>query len=83
MPGTLPDVKRGVIDILAEAMVINPLEIVFSSRLEEDLGVEPTDFLYIILCLEKTFGCKIPEGALSSCKTVADLAVYVESLTSR
>lgn len=59
-----PAVWAGVQAAVAEALGLEPDEVLFSSKLIGELGAESLDFLDIAFRLERTFGIRIPRGGI-------------------
>lgn len=59
-----PAVWAGVRTAVAEALGLEPDEVLFSSKLIGELGAESLDFLDIAFRLERTFGIRIPRGGI-------------------
>src|SRR3989338_254658 len=55
---------KGVKEVLVGALSVDEDEVKETSRLVEDLGAEPIDFLDIIFRLEREFKIKIPRNEL-------------------
>ncbi len=53
-----------VVQIVAEALAVDPARVQPHSSLLDDLGAESIDFLDILFRIESAFGIKVPEDAM-------------------
>ena len=69
-----------IIDAVAAELRLPKEQITAASDLAADLGADSLDALNIAIRLEKTYQIKIPDAALSACRTVGDIATQVAAL---
>ncbi|MBQ1400147.1 MAG: acyl carrier protein [Lachnospiraceae bacterium] len=65
-------------DIIAEQLSIDPAQIVPEATFTEDLGADSLDAVEMVMAVEEEFDISVPDEALESIKTVADLLALVE-----
>ncbi|MBQ1331334.1 MAG: acyl carrier protein [Lachnospiraceae bacterium] len=65
-------------DIIADQLSIDPAQIVPEATFTEDLGADSLDAVEMVMAVEEEFDISVPDEALESIKTVADLLALVE-----
>ena len=65
-------------DISADQLSIDPAQIVPEATFTEDLGADSLDAVEMVMAVEEEFDISVPDEALESIKTVADLLALVE-----
>jgi len=77
------ELRRKVVEVLAEEFELDPGEMTPEATLYEDLGLDSLDAVDMVVVLEKTFGMKLSnEEELRTIRTVADLLQLLERLQS-
>ncbi len=72
----IPDeeLRRKVVEVLAEEFELDPATMLPSATLYEDLGLDSLDAVDMVVVLEKTFGMKLSdEESLRAVRTMEDL----------
>lgn len=72
------ELRRKVIEVLAEEFELDPEEMVPEATLYEDLGLDSLDAVDMVVVLEKSFKMKLTdEEALRSIRTIDDLLQFL------
>jgi len=45
--------------------------------LKDDLGIDSTEMVEVVVALEKEFGARIPDGVVQGASTIRDIVHYV------
>lgn len=77
------ETKERIINLLADRLGINELEINEKSDFIADLGVDSLDMIEIVMDIEKEFGLKVKDEEIPEIKTVGDLVDKVEEMRKR
>ena len=73
-----------VVEVLAEEVELDPVDMVPEATIYEDLGLDSLDAVDMVVVLEKTFGVKLTdEEALRSIRTMEDLFQFLLSLQAK
>ena len=64
--------------IIAEQLDIDPESIAYESSITDDLGADSLDVVDLVMSFEDEFGVEIPDDAVESIRTVADIVKYIE-----
>ena len=64
--------------ILAKQLRQDPAKITPESLIKKDLGADSLDILQLLMRIEDQYGIVIPDQALASFETVADVVEYLE-----
>jgi acyl carrier protein len=72
------DVQKRVIELIAEQLDRNPLEITPEMSFADDLGADSLDLVELIMAVEDEFGIEIPDDAAENIKFVKDAIKYVQ-----
>ncbi len=64
--------------ILAKQLRLDPSRITPESLIKKDLGADSLDILQLLMRIEDQYGIVIPDQALASFETVADVVSYLE-----
>lgn len=76
--------QEGIVDILrevvADQLAVDPDDIVPSTRLAEDLGIDSLDLLQLTCAVEYRFQISFQDGDLVGVKTVGDAAHRIAAL---
>ena len=65
--------------ILAKQLRLDPAKITPESRIKQDLGADSLDILQLLMRIEDQYGIVIPDEALATFLTVADVVAYLET----
>ena len=71
--------KQKVIEILAKQLRIDESKISENTNIASDLGADSLDLVEVLMSLEEEFNISIPDEAIPSIVTVADLVKYIDS----
>lgn len=64
--------------IIAEQLDLDPESITYDSSITDDLGADSLDVVDIVMSFEDEFGVEIPDDAVETIRTVADIVKYIE-----
>ena len=64
--------------ILAKQLRLDAAKITLDSQIKKDLGADSLDILQLLMRLEDQYGIVIPDKALATFTTVADVVNYLE-----
>lgn len=67
-------------NILADIIDIEPSEIYSHTSLKNDLQIDSTEMVDIVVGLEKTFGIYINEGEQEYFNTLSDIVTYINNV---
>lgn len=73
------DIVTLVNQIMIDEFEVEPESIRTDAELGEDLGLDSLDGVDLVVALEKTFKCRIPEDEARSIRTMGDIYARVES----
>lgn len=72
------ELRRKVVEVLAEEFELDPKEMVPEATLYDDLGLDSLDAVDMVVVLEKTFQMKLTdEETLRSIRTIDDLLQFL------
>ncbi len=71
--------KDQLINIIAESMGIDRMDIQMESSFINDLGADSLDTVELVLELEDAFGIEIPDEDAEGMHTVADVYNYLDN----
>ncbi|WP_136795699.1 MULTISPECIES: acyl carrier protein [Desulfosediminicola] len=75
------NIRRRMIEVLAEEFELDAAEMIPEATLYEDLGLDSLDAVDMVVVLEKEFGMKLTdEEALRSIRTIDDLYQFLLQL---
>ncbi|MFP4373149.1 MAG: acyl carrier protein [Spirochaetaceae bacterium] len=77
---TETDLRRRVLDIVAEISRIDPEDFEDDVLIREELGIDSLQAMEIVAACEKALGISIDEGQLFCVQTVGDFLLLVETL---
>lgn len=77
------DIVSLVNQIMVEEFEVDPESIAPEAQLGEDLGLDSLDGVDLVVALEKTFKCRIPEEEARAIRTMGDIYERVESGLAR
>jgi acyl carrier protein len=64
--------------ILARQLRVDPAKVVPEAQIKKDLGADSLDILQLLMRIEDQYGIVIPDRALATFETVADVVAYLE-----
>ena len=64
--------------ILAKQLRLDAAKITLESQIKKDLGADSLDILQLLMRIEDQYGIDIPDKALATFTTVADVVNYLE-----
>ena len=65
--------------ILARQLRVDPAKVVPEAQIKKDLGADSLDILQLLMRIEDQYGIVIPDRALATFETVADVVSYLET----
>ena len=75
------ELRRKVVETLAEEFELDPAKMTPEATLYDDLGLDSLDAVDMVVALEKAFGMKLTdEQALRSIRTMDDLFKFLAGL---
>lgn len=74
------ETKERIINMLADKLGFEPMEINENQDFVTDLGADSLDMVEIIMGIEQEFGLKIEDEEITGIETVGDLIKKVETL---
>jgi acyl carrier protein len=69
-------IEERVSRVLVDGIGLEPNELKAGAALKQDLGIDSTELVEVLVALEKEFGIKIPEGVIDGGSKVGDLVSY-------
>jgi len=69
-------IEERVGKVLVNNIGLEPKEVIAEACLKEDLGIDSTEMVEVIVALEKEFGIKIPDGIIHGGSTVKEVVNY-------
>lgn len=74
------ETKERIINMLADKLGFEPMEINENQDFVTDLGADSLDMVEIVMGVEEEFGLKIEDEEITGIETVGDLIKKVETL---
>ena len=71
--------KDRLIQVIAQSMGIDKMDIQMESNFMNDLGADSLDTVELVLELEDEFGIEIPDDDAENMHTVADVYTYLDN----
>ena len=71
--------KNRLIQVIAQSMGIDEMDIQMKSNFMNDLGADSLDTVELVLELEDEFGIEIPDDDAENMHTVADVYTYLDN----
>ena len=65
--------------ILAEQFDVEEDKVTADTDLQEDLGADSLDVVYLLMSIEDEFGVEVPDDEIENIKTVGSLVSYIEA----
>ncbi|NLM85934.1 MAG: acyl carrier protein [Clostridiales bacterium] len=72
-------VYENVVALIAKQLKVQPESITRESRLVEDLGADSANVMVLIMDLEDQFNMQVEDSAITTLKTVGDVADYIQA----
>ncbi len=69
-------IEERVNRVLVDGIGLEPGELILEASMKEDLGIDSTEMVEVIVALEKEFGVKIPDGVITGASRVSDIVSY-------
>jgi len=69
-------IEERVNRVLVDGVGLEPKEIIPGASMKDDLGVDSTEMVEVVVALEKEFGVKIPDGVITGASRVSDIVSY-------
>jgi len=63
--------------VFIDGIGFNPGELRPDACLKDDLGIDSTEMVEVVVALEKEFGTKIPDGVVHNMSTIRELVDYI------
>ena len=83
MQVTREEIERAVDKIMIDEFEVEPAQLRPEAQLAEDLDLDSLDGVDLVVALEKTFSCRIPEEEARSIRTLGDIYAKVEAGLAR
>ena len=83
MQPTLEEIRSAVEKIMTDEFEVEPEALVPDASLNEDLDLDSLDGVDLVVALEKTFDCRIPEEEARGIRTLGDIYRRVEAGVAR
>ena len=64
--------------ILAKQLRVDAAKVTLDAQIKKDLGADSLDILQLLMRIEDQYGIVIPDQALATFETVADVVKYLE-----
>ena len=73
------DMFETVKEILARQLQVDADDIHADTDIVDDLGDDSIDVVEMLMAIEQEYGITVPDEAITSFKTVGDVAKYIEA----
>lgn len=80
---TIEEIRRAVNKIMVDEFEVEPDSLVIDASLAEDLDMDSLDGVDLVVALEKTLACRIPEEEARGIRTLGDIYAKVEAGLAR
>ena len=74
-------VEERVSRVFVDGIGLGPNEVTPAAALKQDLGIDSTELVELMVALEKEFGMKVPDGIIRGDSTVNEIVHYFSSRT--
>jgi len=74
-------VEERVSRVFVDGIGLEPTEVTPAAALKQDLGIDSTELVELMVALEKEFGLKVPDGIIRGDSTVNEIVHYFSSRT--
>jgi acyl carrier protein len=68
--------------IVVEQLGVEPAEVTANASILDDLGADSLDVVELVMALEEEFDIEVPDEAVESIRTIADMERYVSEHAS-
>ena len=65
-------------ELISEQLDVKADDITEASNIQDDLGADSLDVVYLVMALEDEFDVEIPEDQVENIKTVGDIVKFIE-----
>ena len=72
-------VFENVSTLIAKQLKVAPEKVTRDARLVEDLGADSANVMVLIMDLEDRFNLQVEDSAITTLKTVGDVADYIQA----
>lgn len=72
-------VFESVAALIAKQLKVSPEKVTREARLVEDLGADSANVMVLIMDLEDQFNLQVEDSAITTLKTVGDVADYIQA----
>lgn len=72
-------VFESVAALIAKQLKVSPDKVTREARLVEDLGADSANVMVLIMDLEDQFNLQVEDSAITTLKTVGDVADYIQA----
>lgn len=72
-------VFESIAALIAKQLKVAPEKVTREARLVEDLGADSANVMVLIMDLEDQFNMQVEDSAITTLKTVGDVADYIQS----
>ena len=73
----IEEIKKRVIEVLADRASMDVQQITLQSRLVDDLGLDSLDAVEMVFEFEESYGIDIPDDQIREFKTAQDVVTYL------
>lgn len=74
-------VEERVSRVFVDGIGLEATEVTPAAALKQDLGIDSTELVEVLVALEKEFGMKVPDGVIRGDSTVNEIIHYISSRT--
>jgi acyl carrier protein len=74
-------VEERVSRVFVDGIGLEATEVTPAAALKQDLGIDSTELVEVMVALEKEFGLKVPDGIIRGDSTVNEIVHYFSSRT--
>ena len=73
----IEEIRKKVIEVLADRASMDVQQITLQSRLVNDLGLDSLDAVEMVFEFEESYGIDIPDDQIREFKTAQDIVTYL------
>jgi acyl carrier protein len=74
-------VEERVSRVFVDGIGLEATEVTPAAALKQDLGIDSTELVEVLVALEKEFGMTVPDGVIRGDSTVNEIIHYISSRT--
>jgi len=78
----MSDIEARVKEIVVEQLGVNADEVTTDASFIDDLGADSLDTVELVMALEESFECEIPDEEAEKITTVKEAVTYINSVQS-